>query len=139
MKSPISGIREMSLEPIVRRGATRMAFLLGDVALKFARSPVGARCNLFEADLYLRVDNRRRAMLCPVMACSGNGAVLVQERATQLTLVSRNMLREKNGFPDWDYRGLHDIACPFEWKASDWGYLQSGNLVAIDYSAPALG
>ena len=31
-----------------------------------------------------------------------------------------------------------DETCPFEHKASDWGRLPDGRLVALDYSAPAL-
>jgi hypothetical protein len=41
------------------------------------------------------------------------------------------------GFPDWDYVPP-DETCPFEYKASDWGYLPDGRLVALDCSAPAL-
>jgi hypothetical protein len=40
-------------------------------------------------------------------------------------------------FPDWDYVPPDDT-CPFEYKASDWGRLPDGQLVALDYSATAL-
>jgi hypothetical protein len=43
---------------------------------------------------------------------------------------------DTDGFPDWDYVPPDDTS-PFEYKASDWGWLQ-GRLVALDYSAPAL-
>jgi hypothetical protein len=38
---------------------------------------------------------------------------------------------ETGGFPDWD------SGHPFEYKASDWGWLD-GQLVALDYSASVL-
>jgi hypothetical protein len=38
------------------------------------------------------------------------------------------------GFPDWDYKPGDDEH-PFEWKRSDWGWL-NGRLVALDYSTP---
>ena len=47
-------------------------------------------------------------------------------------------LKNTRGFPDWDYVPPDDN-CPFEPKASDWGWLPDGRLVALDYSAPALG
>ena len=46
-------------------------------------------------------------------------------------------LRNTRGFPDWDYVPPDD-ECPFEFKASDWGRLPDGRLVALDYSMPAL-
>ena len=48
----------------------------------------------------------------------------------------KNHLIETDGFPDWDYVPP-DEASPFEYKASDWGWL-GGRLVALDYSAPGL-
>jgi hypothetical protein len=42
----------------------------------------------------------------------------------------------RGDFPDWDYRPGEDDA-PFEYKASDWGRLKDGRLVALDYSTPA--
>ena len=46
------------------------------------------------------------------------------------------MLMAANGFPDWDYVPPDETE-PFEYKTSDWGWLD-GHLVALDYSAPAL-
>lgn len=40
------------------------------------------------------------------------------------------------GLPDWDYISVQDGECPFEPKASDWGYV-GDQLVALDYSTPA--
>ncbi len=48
-------------------------------------------------------------------------------------------LLETDGFPDWDYVPPDDEGHPFEYKASDWGRLPDGRLVALDYFAPALG
>jgi len=45
----------------------------------------------------------------------------------------RGVRRVGRGFSDRDYRGLGDVGCPFEPKASDWGRLD-GMLVAVDYS-----
>jgi hypothetical protein len=45
-------------------------------------------------------------------------------------------LLERDEFPDWDYMPGEDGE-PFEYKASDWGRLNDGRLVAVDYSTPA--
>ena len=37
---------------------------------------------------------------------------------------------------EWDYAGPRDDGLPFEWKPSDWGYLD-GRVVAVDYAATA--
>jgi hypothetical protein len=49
----------------------------------------------------------------------------------------KNQLIDADAFPDLDYVPPDDD-CPFEYKASDWGRLPDGRLVALDYSAPAL-
>ena len=71
-------------------------------------------------------------MLCPIVWCSANGAVLVARYAKPLTKSERNHLWETNGFPDWDYQPGEEEA-PFEYKSDDRGWL-NGKLVAIDYS-----
>jgi hypothetical protein len=76
-------------------------------------------------------------MLCPVICCSENGAVLVVRAATPLTVAERDHLIDTDGFPDWDYLPWEGEAEPFEYKASDWGWLD-GHLLSLDYSAPAL-
>src|SRR5260370_27874370 len=48
------------------KGTTRLVLVIGPWALKFARGPRGRRCNRYEADLFRRVNARRREMLCPV-------------------------------------------------------------------------
>ena len=49
----------------------------------------------------------------------------------------RDHLIDTDGFPDWDYLPWEGEAEPFEYKASDWGWLD-GHLLSLDYSAPAL-
>jgi hypothetical protein len=120
----------------LRRGTNRAVFVVGPLAFKFALHDVGARCNLYEADLYRRTTPKRREMLCPVIACAPLGLVLVTRAAMPLTDAEAIVLRATRGFPDWDYVPPDD-ECPFEPKASDWGWLD-GRLVALDYSTPAL-
>jgi hypothetical protein len=74
-------------------------------------------------------------MLCPVIACSENGCVLVVRSAVPLTKFERDQLWECDQFPDWYEPGTFDTS-PCEWKSSDWGHLE-GRLVALDYSTPA--
>jgi hypothetical protein len=76
-------------------------------------------------------------MLCPVLArlpyCFG----LVMQRAKPLSEREHDQIEDADEFPDWDYVPP-DETCPFEYKASDWGRLPDGRIVALDYSAPAL-
>ncbi len=115
-------------------GTTRAVIRVRSFVLKFARHELGAKCNLFEANLFRRTTSMRRAMLCPVLWCSHNGALLIANSATPLTEEEASMLRKARGFPDWYYCGPGDDPCPIEPKASDWGRLK-GRLVALDYSA----
>jgi len=78
--------------------------VVGPFAFKFARHELGAKCNLCEADLYRRVRKRRKAMLCPVIACSPNGAVLLARAATPLTQSEFDELFWSNGLHNWDYQ-----------------------------------
>ena len=121
---------------MIRRGTTRTVVIVGLLALKFGRGERGRRCNRFEADLFKRVNQRRREMLCPVLWRAPFGFLLIVRAATPLTEAERNALWANDGFPDWDYVPP-DEGQPFEWKPSDWGWLD-GRLVALDYSAPAL-
>jgi hypothetical protein len=94
----------------------------------------GRRWNEYEANLFLTVDARRRAMLCPVRWCSAGGRLLASASARPLSKADQEELLAANGFPDWDYMPGED-GQPFEFKASDWGRL-NGRLVALDYSTP---
>jgi hypothetical protein len=104
------------------------------VLIKFARGARGRRCNRYEAELFASVDERRRAMLCPVRWCSNGGGLLIMSSAQPLTESDHENLLDSDGFPDWDYMPGED-GDPFEPKASDWGRI-SGRLVALDYSTP---
>jgi hypothetical protein len=118
------------------RGTFRRTICLGPWALKIARNAAGCRCNRFEADLWAGTTARRRNMLCPVFARLPFGLAVLMPRAQPLAEDEAERLRNTRGFPDWDYVPPDD-ECPFEPKASDWGRLSDGRLVALDYSTPA--
>jgi len=73
-------------------------------------------------------------MLCPVTWCSPKGRLLITISATPLTKEERDDLWRTGGFPDWDYDPQQGEPEPFEYKPSDWGWL-NGKIVALDYSA----
>jgi hypothetical protein len=52
-------------------------------------------------------------------------------RAVPLTRQQLDLL-DSDGFPDWDYMPPGPSE-PFEYKESDWGYLD-GPVVALDYA-----
>ena len=114
-----------------------MTICLGPWALKLARNSTGRRCNRFEAGLWARATPVRRNMLCPVLARLPFGLAVCMPRVESLSEEEAQHLIRTDGFPDWDYVPPDD-ECPFEYKASDWGRLSDGRLVALDYSAPAL-
>jgi hypothetical protein len=111
--------------------------VVGRTAFKLTRHSDGARCNLFEADLYRRTTPQRKAMLCPVISCAPNGALLIMRSAVPLSTGEADKLKRDDGFLDWNYEPRDGESAPFEYKASDWGWLD-GKLVAVDYGAPAL-
>jgi hypothetical protein len=114
-------------------GTNRAVVIIGPLAFKFARHDYGMRCNRFEADLYRRTSERRRAMLCPPLWCSRKGRLLIATAARPISESEAAALRASRAFPDWDYVPPDD-GCPFEYKAADWGRM-NGVLVALDYSA----
>lgn len=127
----------MTIFKIDWRGVSRKpVVVIGPWAFKIARGKRGRRCNRFEADLYHRVNSQRRAILCPVLWCSPCGALLIMRSAVPLTQTERDDSLKNRTFPSWNYRP-GDESEPFEYKASDWGWL-NGKLVALDYAAPAL-
>jgi hypothetical protein len=77
-------------------------------------------------------------MLCPVLWCSRPAFVSIMRRAA--TPITRVELEERKAraFFEWDYACPGDDGHPFEWKPSDWGYID-GRVVAIDYAATAIG
>ena len=121
---------------MIYRGSTRTVVTFGRLAFKFGRGKNGMRCNQHEADLYRRSSARRRSMLCPVLWCSRPAFVSIMRRAT--TPVTKGALDERKAVAwlEWDYAGPSDDGLPFEWKPSDWGYLD-GRVVAVDYAATA--
>jgi hypothetical protein len=119
------------------KGSTRTVLVCGPRVLKIARDAYGARCNLFEAELYRRTTAERRKMLCPVIAGSRKGHVLVMRALVILTPAEFAIERAAGRIPDygdWDYCGPGDDDFPFErHKADDWGWLD-GRPVAVDYA-----
>jgi hypothetical protein len=120
---------------IDRRGTRRFTICVGPWAVKFARNAKGRACNQFEANVW-ETEIARRDILCPVLACLPFGVALIMQRAETISEQECEALKRTPGFPDWDYiPGGRE--CPFEPKASDWGRLSDGRLVALDYSAGA--
>lgn len=75
-----------------------------------------------------------RPKLCPVLFAVPCGLALVMQRATPLNENEAHHLRATRGLPEWHYvLGDPD---PFEPKASDWGRLDDGRVVALDYPDP---
>lgn len=108
--------------------------VLGRFAFKFARNARGRASNLYEAKLYRSANATRRALLCPVVWVSRSGFVQIVRAAKPLTEMMT--FDEYMDVVDaWDYIPGED-SCPFEPKASDWGWLE-GRMVALDYSTPA--
>ena len=103
---------------ISRAGTTRSpVVVIGPLACKFARNERGRACNLYEAKLYRNVNPTRRALLCPVLWVSRNGAVQIMRSAERLT--DMLSLDEYSEMVDaWDYMPGED-GCPFEPKACD--------------------
>ncbi len=119
---------------MIYRGSTRTVVTFGPLAFKFARGKKGMRCNRHEADLYRRSSLPRRAMLCPVLWCSRPGLVSIMRRASTPATQGELDERKAVAWLEWDYAGPGDDGHPFEWKPSDWGYLD-GRIVAVDYAA----
>jgi hypothetical protein len=108
--------------------------VIGQFAFKFARDRRGRASNLYEAKLYRSVNATRRALLCPVLWVSRNGAVQIMRAAEPLTVMTS--LDEYMEIAEvWDKMPRED-SCPSEPKASDWGWFES-RMVALDYSTPA--
>jgi hypothetical protein len=114
----------------------RPVIVVGPIALKIARNKDGRACNTYEAALYRNTTTHRRAMLCPVLWVSPGGILLIMRTAAPL---SEMMSLEEylDAAEKWDALPGED-ACPFEPKASDWGWYK-GRRVALDYSTPAWG
>jgi hypothetical protein len=120
---------------ISRAGSMRSpVIVVGRFAFKFARSSRGRASNLYEAKLYRSANARRRTLLCPVLWVSRSGFVQIARAAKPLSdMMSFDEYMKVAEV--WDKMPGED-SCPFEPKASDWGWLD-GRLVALDYSTPA--
>jgi hypothetical protein len=123
---------------IHRDGTCRLTICVGPWAIKIARNATGRRCNHYEAALWESTTPARREMLCPILMQLPFGLALVMTRAKPLSEEEAARLEKTDGFPDWDYMPGDDEGHPFESKASDWGRLSDGRLVALDYSSHAL-
>jgi hypothetical protein len=110
--------------------------IIGQFAFKLARNRRGRASNLYEADLYRSVNATRRALLCPVLWVSRNGAVQIMRAAKPLNDMM-SLAEYTEAIEAWNYMPGED-SCPFEPKASDWGWLK-GRRVALDYSTPVGG
>ena len=115
-------------------GTTRKVIVHDGVAVKFAKDERGRRGNLREAELWSRYSDHpeRSRMLCPVLWCAGDGAVLIMRQAQP---VGEDF--DYSMLPNWDYLGGDDDGDPFEPKALDWGILD-GHVVAVDYAVDVL-
>ena len=113
-------------------GTTRLTVCVGRYAFKFARSQRGRDGNRRERLEWHRATLERREMLCPIVWAAPYGLLNVMPRAVPLTREDQLRRLANDDFPDWDY-----MPCgpgePFEYKESDWGYLD-GRLVALDYA-----
>lgn len=111
--------------------------VVGHLAFKFAKNQRGRFSNLYEADLYRRSNGARRELLCPAIWVSPFGLLLVQAAAAPLDEGSMLSIAEYVEMGSrWMNAALDNEPCPFEPKASDWGWFK-GRRVALDYSTPA--
>lgn len=133
---PVSLDKPRSQVFSVSHGSTRVTLCVGRYAIKFAKGARGRACNRYESRLWKRTTDARRKMLCPILATMPLSVAVLMPKARPLTDDEKTNLIDSDGFPDWDYVPPDETA-PFEYKASDWGWLK-GRLVALDYSAPAL-
>lgn len=127
----------MSFLAIDRRGTSRLTICIGRFAIKIARNAEGRHGNRDEAKRYAETTPKRRAMLCPVLASLPGGVASLRPRAKPTSQAEADHLLKTGGYPDWDYAGIGDDPCPFEWSAGDWGWLD-GKLVALDYAVSGL-
>ena len=115
-------------------GTTRLTICVGRYALKVRRGLRGRVANYGEQVEWRRATPERRAILCPVLWAGPFGLVSIMRRAIPLTSEQHRDLKANDGFPRWDYM-LGGPESPLEHKQSDWGYLDGGRLVALDYPA----
>jgi hypothetical protein len=71
--------------------------VVGPFAFKFARDQRGRASNLYEADLYRKSNDKRRALLCPALWVSSKGAVLIMRAAEPFTEMMRRGIPRSMG------------------------------------------
>jgi hypothetical protein len=113
---------------MIYRGSTRTVVTFGRLAFKFGRGKNGMQHNRHEAAKAVNVEPC--ALVLPPRIRFDNAA--------RTTPVTKGALDERKAVAwlEWDYAGPRDDGLPFEWKTSDWGYLDGG-VVAVDYAATA--
>ena len=119
----------------VLQGSFRRVILCGSVALKIARldcslgPQAGLEANRHEAERWRAVGDSLRLVLCPVLYCSPDYALLVMQRAEPMPPEIFDADRAKAlVFSETD-----SVDCEF--KAEGWGILE-GRWVVIDYGNP---
>lgn len=110
------------------RGNWREVILSGPYAVKVPRADrtEGGRClNRWEAELWsVWRPKFKWRYLCPVLWAAPDGSVLVMERATQdVTSEEINAIENNDDHPR--------PSC--ESKREDWGRLEDGRVVIVDY------
>lgn len=120
------------------QGCSRRVIVIGRFAIKFAKGVRGRRCNLYESGVWTRnrMHPTRRLHLCPVLWCSTRGRVLIMPAAAPAPSNFDITTLDDEVGDWWDYMPGGD-EWPCEPKSADWGVL-NGQLVAVDYSAPAV-
>jgi hypothetical protein len=119
----------------VIQGSTRRVVLCGSVALKFARlnssqgPQAGLDANRLEAERWHTVDDDLRSVLCPVLYCSPDHALLVMQRADPMA----PEIFDPDRAMGLVFSETSSIDCEF--KAEGWGILD-GRWVVVDYGNP---
>ena len=115
-------------------GITRFTLCIGPYAIKLPKNLRGCVANVGERVEWKRARPERRAIMCPLLWSAPFGLFNIMRRAVPLAWEEQQSLLYRDGFPDWDYIPSGP-SCPFEFKESDWGRLDDGRLVALDYPA----
>lgn len=118
----------MESSAVLKRGSSREVLLSGPYAIKLPRPDrldAGRCLNRWEAEVWsVWRPKFGWTCLCPVVWASPDGSVLVMERATQDVSAEEIAAVENN----------HDHPRPAcESKARDWGRLDDGRVVMLDY------
>ena len=116
---------------LIRVGSNRNVLLVGKRAIKFPkcwplrRIRKALKANRLEASLY-REQRHVYPELCPVLALSPFGVVLVMARARMMTADEYAVFVDSKDYPDRQ-------AYPYEEKPDEWGFVD-GRRVVVDYA-----